>query len=439
MTALPERRRRATWIGVSAAVSSVVATVALAVAGSNILADSTAGRVAADVERPALTLRLPFTSTALIGVIDDEGTLTTLVIAALEPDGTGGSIVQVPVAADPSSGLSERLAPLDAVLAAEGTGAFLRAVDQLTGLSFDVIELVDERRFAELVEPLGDLEIELSSEVRDGSTGETWAAGEQRLAGSDAASVLTAVDPGSPSWAFESVRADVWRSIADRVGAGIGSAEPVADDTLLVVPTSLDEFLDRLFAGPVGFRSIRFEPVAADDAAVRLEPALREALGSATLPGSVIVDRADRLLVLGSVAPTRLGAPLDGPTVRIVFGWSADSFEAGPIVVADLLTWIVEGMIFGEMNVVSVVVASYPGEFPNPEVTRVGFRDADAIPGFTKWYSEPFGGVEATVVDSPIDGVDLELVVGRALVDTWAAQTMSGTATVDGEPAEAEG
>ncbi|MFZ9041164.1 MAG: hypothetical protein ACO225_05760 [Ilumatobacteraceae bacterium] len=429
MTAIAERRRRATFVGLFAAVLAVVATSALGVAGSSILADSTAGRLASDEQQPLVTRRLPFTATALVGVVDEDGRLASLVIGALEPDGTGGSIVQVPVAADPSSGLDERLTPLDAVFAVGGSIDFLRGVDQLTGLSFDVIEIADERRFAELVDPLGELVVELPGEVRDASSGESWTPGERRLAGADAGRVLTAVDPAAPSWAHESVRAAVWSAVADRVGAGIGSAEPVAADTMLATPSSLDEFVDRLFAGPVGFRALGFRPVAADDAAVRLEPVLREAFGAESLPGSVIVDRADRLLVLGSVAPTRLGAPLDGPTVRIVNGWTDAGAE--DVDGVEFMRWIVDVLTVDGMNVVSVAGASYAGEFSTPEVTRVEFHDADIANRFAGPTTELFGGIEGVVVDSPIDGVDLEVFVGRSLLASWSTAMSRGAATVD--------
>jgi hypothetical protein len=434
MTALAHRRRRATVAGLAVAGSAVVLVAVLGVAGSSILADSTAGRLAVDTGRPTLTRRLPFTATGLIGVVDADGRLTTMAVAALEPDGTGGSLVQVPVAADPSSGVADRLAPIDAVFGVDGGEEFLGAVDVLTGLSFDVVEVVDEQRFAQIVGPLGDLEIELPGEVRDESSGESWPAGAQRVTGPEAARVITAVESGVPSWGFEAIRAAVWDAVAERVGAGIGSAVPVADDSLLPVPASLDEFVDRLFAGPVGFRALRFEPVAADDAAVRLDPSLREAFGVESLPGSVIVDRADRLLVFGSVAPSRLGAPLDGPTVRIVNGWTDESLGAEVVDTVDLLTWVVEGIVFGKMNVVSVVTASYPGEFPTPEVTRGEFRDAEVAERFEQWYSTPFGGIDTVVVDSPIDGVDVELFVGRALAASWTTLTTGDGATVGSTP-----
>ncbi|MEY2958045.1 MAG: hypothetical protein RLZZ01_613 [Actinomycetota bacterium] len=430
MTALARRRAIAARVGFGAAAIAVLVVVALAMAGSSILADSTAGRPATDELQPTVTRRLPFTSTAMIGVTDDEGRLTSMVVAALEPDGTGGNIVQLPVAADPSSGLAEFLTPIDALLSAGRSNEFLRALDQVTGLSFDVIEIADEQRFAELVRPLGDLEVALPADLSDGSTGDSWAAGVQRLTSADAGRVLAATEVDVPSWRYEAVRAAVWAAVADRVGAGIGSADPVAADSLLEVPESLDEFVERLFAGPVGFRVLRFDPVAADDAAVRLDPGLREAFGPESLPASVVVDRADRLLVFASIAPSRLGAPLDGPTVRIVNGWTDDSFGADLVDTVDLLTWVVEGIVFGRMNVVSVVTASYPGEFPTPEVTRGEFRDAELAARFAEGYTQPFGGLETEVVDAPVDGVDIEIVVGRALATSWRTLTGGGSATV---------
>ena len=190
----------------------------------------------------------------------------------LDPTGVGGSIVGIAATADAASGTFDTLSPLAAVYEAGGAEELLRAAERLTGLSFDVVEILDQRRFAQIVGPLGDLPALLPVDFTDASTGEEWEAGETSLSAPAAARAITATDPAIADWYHESARAAVWQAVADRVGAGIGSIAPIATDDEVPVPATLDQFADRLFGAPVDFRALGFEPIdqeRIDDAAGR--------------------------------------------------------------------------------------------------------------------------------------------------------------------------
>lgn len=414
MTAIPQRRRRATVVGLVAAVVAIVGVVGLGIAGVQTLADSTAGRQADDQDRPVVAERLPFTATALLGVVDDDGRLASLAIAVLERDGTGGSLVQVPVAADPSSGNDPELAPLDAVLAVAGPIAFREAVERLTGVSFDVIEIADPDRFAQLITPLGDMEIELPGDVQDASSQEIWSSGPQVLTVPGAARLMTANGPTVPTGAYEIVRSVVWEAIADRVGAGIGSASPVAADTELTLPATMDEFTARLYAGPVGFRALQFRPLDATNSGNRLADPYREAFGPDTSVGVVLLDRAEVLMVFGSIAPARLGAPLDAPTFRVVNPLGPADTEPLGSTPTDLTRRVVNVLMFTQVNVVSVLEA--PDREP-PAVTRVLVADPSLLDGLDDLYSPHFGELDVAVADVAIEGIDVEIVLGRSFLD----------------------
>ena len=90
------------------------------------------------------------------------------------------------------------------------------------------------------------------------------------MPGPVAARAVTAVDPEIDDWLFEPGRAAIWQAVADRVGAGIGSAAPVASDADLPRPADLDSFLDRLFAGPVQYRALSIQPIDAERIAEEL-------------------------------------------------------------------------------------------------------------------------------------------------------------------------
>lgn len=430
MTAIRQRRTRATLVGLAAALVGLAAVVGLGIAGVETLADSTVGRRAGEEGQPVLAQRLPFTSTAVIGVEDDEGRLTSLVVGALESDGTGGSLVQLPVAADPSSGSADELAPLDAILTAAGPIAFREAVERLTGLSFDVIEIADPERFGELVTPLGDLEVDLPGPVRDASSGETWSAGPQGLTAPGAARLITATDPAVPAPSYEPVRSVVWEAVAERVGAGIGSASPVAADTDLPLPGSTDEFLDRLFAGPVSFRALPFRSVDADEVDDRLGGPYRQVFGADVPDAVVIVDRAEMLMVFGGVAPARLGAPLDAPTFRIVNGFDAADTEPLGRSPSDLTKTAVNVLMFTQVNVVSV--AELPdGEVP--DTTRATVADLSVLDQLEEVYEPHFGELEIVPADVAIEGIDVEIVLGRSFLERLATDP---PADVAGSPDE---
>ncbi|HSJ91676.1 MAG TPA: hypothetical protein VK917_06385 [Ilumatobacter sp.] len=425
MTALRQRRTRATTIGLVAAVAALAAVVGLSVVGLETLADSTAGHRASEEGQPVVAQRLPFTSTALLGVADEDGRLTTLVVGVLESDGTGGSIVQIPVAADPSSGNADTLAPIDAVFTVAGPIAFREAVERLTGLSFDVIEITDQQRFSQLLTPLGDMDVDLPGAVRDASTAETWEPGPQLMTAPGAARLVTATDPEVPGWGYEPARAAVWEAVAERVGAGIGSASPVAVDTDLPVPGSTDEFLDRLFAGPTEVRVLQFRPVDATEAAERVGPPYREAFGADVADTVVLLDRAEMLMVFGGIAPARLGAPLDAPIFRVVNGFDDGDTEVVGKLPADLTRTVVNVLMFTKVNVVSVVDRA---DTDVPAVTQVRVSDPDLLDGLAGVYEPHFGELEVVRTDAAIDGIDAEIVLGRSFIERLAADPGGGMA-----------
>ena len=116
MSAIRSRRRRGTWMALGATVLALIAAIALSIVGVATLADSKAGQRAREgVDLPLQ--RLPYTPTALVGTIDEDRRLTTVVVLTLEPDGTGGSIVEIAASADANSGNADLLEPLDRLAA----------------------------------------------------------------------------------------------------------------------------------------------------------------------------------------------------------------------------------------------------------------------------------------------------------------------------------
>ena len=177
MTAIPARRRKATLISFVAAVLGIAAVIGLGYAGIDNLYDSRSGRRVSADEPDVPVQQLPDTPTALVATADEEGWLTSVAVLALNPGGTGGSIVSLSPSGDAASGNIDSLAPLNAVYVVDGPDELLGATEGLTGISFDVAEVVDAARFAALTTPIGEMTVELPTELRDTSTGERYDAG----------------------------------------------------------------------------------------------------------------------------------------------------------------------------------------------------------------------------------------------------------------------
>jgi hypothetical protein len=414
LTAIKRRRTRSTLLALLAACAGLVAAGGLTLAGIDTLADSTAGREAEGPLDVPPTQRLPYTATALVGVADEDGRLTSAVVMALEPDGTGGSIVALAATADAQSGITDELRPIDAVFAVEGGQELLRAAEGMTGVSFDVVEILDQRRFAQLVTPLGELSVRFPIPLHDASSGEQWPVGNNVLGAAAAARAITASDPTIAGWYLEPGRTAIWEAVADRVGAGIGSASPVRSDQDLPVPATVDEFIDRLFAGPVQLRALSFQTISDDRIEEQLAPALDDAFGRLAIDAVVAHDRAEMLMVVGAIAPGRMGAPLDAPSFRVVAGYREADLESLGLNNADVLKQAIDKLLFVKVNIVSV--ANLPSEGV-PDVTRIEVADPEVRDAVEESYEALFGPIEVGVADTAIEGVDIAVTLGRSFLD----------------------
>jgi len=356
--------------------------------------------------------------TALVGVVDDELRLTSVAVWVLDPSGVGGSITGLAATADASSGTFDTLSPLAAVYEVDGPEEFLAAAERLTGLTFDMVEVLDEQRFTQIISPLGDLPVLFPVPFADASSGEAWEAGETTLAPPAAARAITATDPSVEDWYLESPRAAVWQAVADRIGFGVGSIAPSASDVDVPVPQSLGEFAERLYAAPVDFRAVEFAPIGPE----RIEAQLPDRYVGVLGPVESVVahDRADMTILLGSIAPGRIGAPLDAPVFRVVASFTDADLEPLGLNQTDVLKRAVDRLFFAQANIVSV--ADVVGG-PVPEVTRVEVADAEVIDAVRSVYEPLFGEIEVVEAEVRIDGIDIEVVLGRTFLDEVRGET----------------
>lgn len=434
MTARRVQRRRAAVIGFVVGALSLAVIAALGVAGVRSLLNSSAGQTA---EAGAVTpvQQFPYSPTGLIGVTDDEGVLTSVAVLVVAPDGTGGTIVTLAASADAGSGTTGALQPLNAELAMGGPEAFSFGAERLTGLSFDVVELVDTERLAGLLDPLGDVTVELETSVYDASSLEEWEAGTVMLGPEEAARLLAARVPDQADWFLEPSRGAVWAAVADRVGAGIGSAEAVGEGEDVPPAGSMDVLVDRLFADRVVHRPLAFTPIESERVEAELSSELSSAAASFTNQTAVVAhDRAETQFVLASVAPSRLGAPLEAATIRLEIGMSDEAVDAAGMTRDDVGIEAVSVAMGAELNVVSVVDEVAP-ETESP--TNVEVAEAAALEDAWDIFPDLFGNVEIGVASVRIDGVDAVVYVGESwLTDLAGEDGEDGDAGGDDESAD---
>ena len=137
--------------------------------------------------------------------------------------------------------------------------------------------------------------------------------------------------------------------------------------------------------------------------------------------------------MFGSVAPARMSAVLNGPTVRLESGFTTDDTESIGLSRSDLLLSAVDILGFVRSNVVSVV--DTPGGVV-PDVTRITVADETIIDDVWLAYDGVFGEMLVLPATDPIEGVDIEILLGRsylpALEELRAAVAAEAAEDVEG-------
>jgi hypothetical protein len=402
-----------------AAVTGLISAGLIGVVGARTLIDSDAGQLADGAASSTPVRPVPYNSTSLVATVDDEGRLTSSVVIALEADGTGGTMMELAASADIGHGNFEELQPLATVWEVGGPDAYRAGVEAMTNLSFDVIEVVDPERFAQLVQPLGDLTVELPVAIRDESSDVTFGPGEVAVTSAEAAQLVTATDRTVPDVYAEVGRVAVWQSVARRVGNGIGSGSSIAEGVRFV-PADLDEVFAQLFAGPVAFRALQFTVLDDEQIVERIDGRYRVAYFESELGSVVTHDLAEILIYMGSAAGSRLGAPVDGPTVRVVIGLGDDDLAATGMTRTEVLKAAIDRLLYVRSNVVSVAQLPDDGA---PDVSQMVVADPSSAEAVRTTFAGVFGDLEVSVASTTVEGVDIDFSIGKSFLDFLATNT----------------
>ena len=419
MTASARRRRRNTIVAGVLAVVAALLAVGITAVGASTLVNSRAGRDAAADRLPVALL--PVTPTALVAVVDDAGRLTTMAVLVLDPSGVGGSIVPLPVSADSSLDIGDDRFPLDETYEVEGVEVFVGAAEAMTAVSFDVVEIVTADRIEEIVGRFGSIEVELPVPlVDDDEPAPVVEVGPSVLTAEEVAAALTASTETQPDRLLDPARAAIWAGLAGRVGAGTGEAGPVGAGAPVPTPADLDEFLDRLFSGRVGFREL----------VARVPPAERNPRDVDV----VVLDRAEVLLVFSQIAPARVATPNESLTFRIEVGFDDADLVPFGINNADVARDVINRLLFARANVVSVTTDA--GDVP--DVSRATVVDPSLIDRVEEGWIELLGDIVVEPAEFQLLGIDATIVVGRSYLELREVEEDTGEMAPGGltEPTE---
>ena len=407
MTALASRRRRSTLLAAGAAVVAIALAGGLAVAGGLTLYHSTGG---GSVGSAVPELVFPKTPTALLAGVDASGALASLVVIVVRPDGTGGSVVPVPVSADATSGEGDERLPIAESVALEGTAVLEREVGIALSLSFDAVEIADAARLAELLAPVAPVQVDLPADVTDAAGDVVADAGPAALDATQLAAVLSARDPDVAAAEQYAAAAAVWAGIAETVGDGLVGTQPAP-----TAADSVDREIVQVSGGPLRSRALATLPI---------EPARNPRGVDVTL-----LNRSELALVFGQIAPGRVSAPNSSLSFQVVASFSPAQLADTGWTNAEIAYRAINQLLFLRGNVLSVDTT--PGDAPTE--TRLELNDATLN---TSGVREVFGRLVVEEPATRLVGIDAVLILGTEYLTFLEGVDVLPGATLATTPAE---
>lgn len=403
MTALPRRRHRRTALALATGLASLALIPVAVTAGYRALRDTKAAtNVGAQVRA-----RIPSTPTALLATVDDEGVVTTISVMALMPDGRGGTIVSIPAGAKAETGTAEIRRVADSY-AAGGIDALAADLEALVNVSFSVTAAVDETGLEQIFNPVAPIVAQFGGDVVDTVNGADVVVvekGEHELSAEQAAQVMLARKDGEA----ELVRAPrinaVWDGVAESVGDGLAGMTPTSDTGPDGTPMDITTFIQSLYSGPISVWPLTADPI----------------LNSEDNPGGLDLyetNKAEIVMIMASIAPSNVSAIFPSISFQIdsSFGDSSITQEA------------VLRLIYQGANV--LLVRELDGPVP-PRTVLYYSEDVDRKEAAL--FTELFGPVEYALAVEPVEGIDVQIVLGQDFVDFLAGEPSIPSTTADPE------
>jgi hypothetical protein len=146
----------------------------------------------------------------------------------------------------------------------------------------------------------------------------------------------------------------------------------------------------------------------------QLDIELASVFGPLAVDAVVAHSRSETLMVFGSIAPGRVGAPIDGPSFRVVSGYSDGDLDGLDVNRADILQFSLDRLLFSRANVVAV---SDQPEAGAPAVTIFRVADPLLVEDVQRVYGDLFGESEVVIAGFEIEGIDIEVELGQSYVE----------------------
>lgn len=399
MTARPRRRRHRTVFVVVMTMLLMIAAGTLVAVGAMTLLDSEEGEVVAADVRPVVAL--PSTPNALLAVTDDDGNLTSLVVATLDPSGAGGSIVTIPVNADAGAGFGSELEPLDELFDPEEPDVFRETVESMLAIAIERVAVISTDELVEIIDPLTPVDVDLPEDVIDSESrgeGVVVDVGEQTLDAPLVGEALTARDESGSAYDHHDVDVEIWSRLAETAPVLPPRADPDQP------PDTVADLFADLWSGEVSVRDLALSVVVADPDESSID--------------SVIVDQRDSLLVFAQISPALVSRPNQALSFRVVVRFNEEQLEESDGLFesnSELARRFIGEILFFQGNVVSVETA--PAVEGAPEVTRVEVSDPRFVNDLEVLAPPAFGESGVVEAGTVIVGVDVVVTLGTGYID----------------------
>ncbi len=408
-----QRRQGATAVLASMLAVALVAAAILGVIGYRGIRRYTAGK---DVTRTFQVL--PATPTGLWIMKAPDGTLGGLYVVVARPNQDGGHIVSVPTYASPA----EATAPdsFADVYARDGEEALVLTLESALRLTFDTVLVSSPGDVASRLEALVPLTVDLPNDVTSSADGGEVALqqGEHDLTADELAATLASPGRGTNASRAGNVAA-VLDALAAAVSAKVAGTPPATPGTTAgsaattpPAPPVADmaSLLARVLRGPLDSKVLgtATSSVSAATEGTAVEDTVGDASTDTTLDPAAeqvtfeIVDIAAAILVFGSIAPANMSTPSPG----LNYSLSAPLGAEARVMDAIALILYLGG------NVTRVQLTNAP---PRAETVVYIYAERDRDRLAT---SNPlFGKVEFGKADTPIEGIDVLVELGKGFLD----------------------
>jgi hypothetical protein len=383
----------------------LVLVAVLLVAGRHALGQYTGGKNAAST-MPIDTI--PATPTGMFATVAADNTLTSVTVFVLRP-GTeiGGSIVSIPVNADSTYGSGPERISLQKAYATGGADGLVQALESTLSLTLDFTAVEDAAKASGVLLAAAPVSVDLPRTVvgtANGATEVVFNRGAISLTAPQAVQVLIAESDTVTEAARRPNLEAVWAGVAASIGAG--KPAPALSPTV----ASFDDLVAHLFAGPVGSRGLTVAAFGADTP-------------NPDNSDVDILDRAEEILVFASLAPSRMSAPAEGLTYRIV---APPGYEAKVKVAVFVL-------LYSGGNVTSIDLTS-----AKQATTKIYVYD-EATKADTEALKASFPQFTYGTPTSRPQGIDVTIVLGQDFLDGTAPVAPPSTTSTTPADAGASG